>query len=448
MFNNRSRSVRPSFSPRGGFGNSSRSFSPRGGFGGNSSRGGFRGGGFRGGGFRGRGGGGPKRVSDSTIHSYISRASIKPLIPVANPVFEEKNFASLDLPPQLLQTVTRHGYTALTPIQIQGIPAIREGKDVIGIANTGTGKTAAFLIPLVEKIMKDRNYKALIVAPTRELALQIQEELRKFTSGMPIYSSFCIGKSSMYTQIRELQRNPHVVVGTPGRLKDLIDRRALKLERFSMVILDEADLMLDMGFINDIKEIISYLPKERQSLFFSATLSANINGLIKSFVTNPVTISVKTTETTSHITQEVVSVEPTVLKIEKLASLLRQEDFKKVLVFGRTKMGVERISQDLYAKGFKVTSIHGDKAQFQRQQSLRMFKEDVVNIMVATDVAARGLDIPNVSHVINFDVPQTYEDYIHRIGRTGRANKTGKALTFIQETARPLKTQSYSSFRR
>jgi superfamily II DNA/RNA helicase len=239
-----------------------------------------------------------------------------------------------------------------------------------------------------------------------------------------------------------------VVVGTPGRLKDLIDRKALKLDRFSMVILDEADLMLDMGFINDIKEIISYLPKERQSLFFSATLSGNVNSLVSSFVTNPVTISVKTTETTSHITQEVVSVEPTMMKIEKLASLLRQEDFKKVLVFGRTKMGVERISQDLYAKGFKVTSIHGDKAQFQRQQSLRMFKEDVVNIMIATDVAARGLDIPNVSHVINFDVPQTYEDYIHRIGRTGRANKTGTALTFIQENARPLKTQSYSSFRR
>ena len=436
MFNNRSRST----SSRSSFG----SGRPSGGFRGGSARGGFGGGGFRGG-----RGGGPKRVSDSTIHSYISRASIKSNATAA-PVAEMAPvaFTSFDLPQYLLQNITRHGYVNLTPIQIQGIPAIREGKDVIGIANTGTGKTAAFLIPLIEKILKDRNYKALIVAPTRELALQIQDELRKFSSGMPIYSSFCIGKSSMYTQIRELQRNPHVVVGTPGRLKDLIERKALKLERFSMVILDEADLMLDMGFINDIKEIISFLPKERQSLFFSATLSGNVNSLVSSFVTNPVTISVKTTETTSHITQEVVSVEPTVMKIEKLASLLRQEDFKKVLVFGRTKMGVERISQDLYAKGFKVTSIHGDKAQFQRQQSLRMFKEDVVNIMIATDVAARGLDIPNVSHVINFDVPQTYEDYIHRIGRTGRANKTGKALTFIQENARPLKTQSFSSFRR
>jgi len=429
MFNTRARSTRPSY-------NSGRSF-------GNSSRGG----GYRG--FRRGRGGGPNRVSDSTIHSYISRASIKPVAPITPlPEYETVAFTSFDLPANLLANITRHGYTNLTPIQIQGIPAIREGKDVIGIANTGTGKTAAFLIPLVEKILKDRNYKALIVAPTRELALQIQDELRKFSSGMPIYSSFCIGKSSMYNQIRELQRNPHVVVGTPGRLKDLIERRALKLERFNMVILDEADLMLDMGFINDIKEIISHLPSERQSLFFSATLAGDVNGLVSSFVRNPVTISVKTTETTSHISQEVITVEPLVPKIEKLASLLRQDDFKKVLVFGRTKMGVERISQDLYAKGFKVTSIHGDKAQFERQRSLRMFKEDVVNIMIATDVAARGLDIPNVSHVINFDVPQTYEDYIHRIGRTGRANKTGKALTFVQGYARPLKTQSFSSHRR
>ncbi len=430
MYNSRSRSnpSRPSFggSRFSGHNGSGRSFRPP------SAQGGFRRS------FGGRGGGrgrGPARVNDYVIHDYIRRASVKPTIApvvVAPVIAEDVLFESLNLPQQLIKNVVRHGYKTLTPIQIQGIPAIREGKDVIGIANTGTGKTAAFLIPLVERIMKDRSYKALIVAPTRELALQIRDELRKFADGMPIYSSFCIGKSSMYTQIRELQRNPNVVVGTPGRLKDLISRKALKLEKFSMVILDEADQMLDMGFINDIKEIISFLPKTRQSLFFSATLSGNINGLIKSFVTNPVTISVKTTETTSHIKQEVVQVASTSTKVDKLTELLQKKEFSKVLVFGRTKMGVERLSRDLFSKGFKVTSIHGDKAQFQRQQSLRMFKEDVVNIMVATDVAARGLDIPNVSHVINFDVPQTYEDYIHRIGRTGRADKTGVAMTFIQ----------------
>lgn len=425
MYNNRSRSnsSRSSYGSSRSFG-AGRSFRP------SSHQGGFRRsfGGYGGG--RGRG---PGRVNDYVIHDYIRRATVKAIAPViAAPILEEVAFESLNLPQQLIKTVIRHGYKTLTPIQIQGIPAIREGKDVIGIANTGTGKTAAFLIPLIERIMKDRTYKALIVAPTRELALQIRDELRAFADGMPIYSSFCIGKSSMYTQIRELQRNPNVVVGTPGRLKDLISRKALKLDRFRMVILDEADQMLDMGFINDIKEIVSFLPKTRQSLFFSATLSNNINSLIKSFVTNPVTISVKTTETTNHIKQEVVQVASTTNKVDKLTELLHQKEFSKVLVFGRTKMGVERLSRDLFSKGFKVTSIHGDKAQFQRQQSLRMFKEDVVNIMVATDVAARGLDIPNVSHVINYDVPQTYEDYIHRIGRTGRADKTGVAMTLIQ----------------
>ncbi len=437
MFNNRARTTYQPAKSRFGTGP--------------SRSGGFRSGGFRGAGGPRRfgGGGGRKRISDTAVHEYIRRASVKPaaaLLPV--PVIPDVQFDSLNLPQQLQQTISRHGYKNLTPIQVQGIPAIRDGKDVIGIANTGTGKTAAFLIPLIERIMSDRTYKALIVAPTRELALQIQDELRLFSSGMPIYSAFCIGKSSMYTQIRELQRNPHVVVGTPGRLKDLISRKALRLERFRMVILDEADQMLDMGFINDIKEIISFLPAERQSLFFSATLSPSINTLINSFVKNPVLISVKTSETTSHITQEVVTVEPTALKIEKLTSLLRQEDFTKVLVFGRTKRGVEKITQDLYAKGFKVASIHGDKEQSARQRALRMFKEDVVNIMIATDVAARGLDIPNVSHVINYDVPESYEDYIHRIGRTGRANKTGKALTFVQGLAAPLKTQSYTSHRR
>lgn len=342
-------------------------------------------------------------------------------------------FSSLDLPESLKTTISRHGYTTLMPIQAQGIPAIRDGKDVIGIANTGTGKTAAFLIPLVEKILKDYSYRALIISPTRELALQTRDELRKFSGNMPIFSAFCIGQSSMRDQIRELRRDPHVVVGTPGRLKDLINRGVLKLGGFKMIILDEADRMLDMGFIHDIKEIISYLPPVRQSLFFSATVSSAVNQLIASFVKNPVTISVKTQETVSHIRQDIVKLDKATSKIEKLTAMLRQEEFKKVLVFGRTKHGVEKISRDLFKKGFKVTSIHGNKAQRQRQQAIRMFKEDVVKIMIATDVASRGLDIADVSHVINYDIPMTYEDYIHRIGRTGRANAAGVALSFVEE---------------
>jgi ATP-dependent RNA helicase RhlE len=250
---------------------------------------------------------------------------------------------------------------------------------------------------------------------------------------MQIFSTLCIGQSSMHVQISQLRYNPHVVVGTPGRLKDLIKRNVLRLEKFRMIILDEVDQMLDMGFIHDVKEIISHLPKERQSLFFSATVSPTISTLIASFVKNPVTISVKTQETLSHIKQDLVRFDKnTGSKIEKLSSLLKQDEFKKVLVFGRTKYGVERISRNLFQKGFKVTLIHGNKPQSQRQQAIRMVKEDVVKIMVATDVAARGLDIANVTHVINYDIPQTYEDYIHRIGRTGRANTAGTALTFVE----------------
>jgi len=367
------------------------------------------------------------------IHEFIRKASNKQLTAVLPIPVDEVLFSSLSLPESLKTTIVRHGYTTLTPIQAKGIPAIRDGKDVIGIANTGTGKTAAFLIPLVENILKDYSYRALIISPTRELALQTRDELRKFSGNMPIFSTLVIGQSSMREQISSIRHNPHVVVGTPGRLKDLIKRGVLKLGNYKMIILDEADQMLDMGFIHDVKEIISHLPPVRQSLFFSATLSPAIKGLIESFVKNPITISVKTQETVSHIKQDLVRLSNGATKMDKLHALLNQSDFKKVLVFGRTKRGVEKISKTLYMKGLKVTSIHGDKAQFQRQQAIRMFKEDVVSIMIATDVAARGLDIPNVTHVINYDIPQTYEDYIHRIGRTGRANSAGNALTFVEE---------------
>ena len=381
----------------------------------------------------GRGGGrrrGRPILGPNTVKEYIRKAGIKTSIQTPE-IITEVIFKSLNLPERLLSNISQHGYNILTPIQIKGIPAIREGKDVIGIANTGTGKTAAFLIPLVEKILLDRMYGALIITPTRELALQIQDELNLFTNGLPIYNAVCIGKSPMYAQIARLKRNPHVVVGTPGRLKDLIERGILKLETFNMIVLDEADQMLDMGFINDIKEIISHLPPVRQSLFFSATVSSSINMLIQSFVKNPITISVKTQETVSNIQHEIIQVENGYHKMDQLITLLKQEDYKKVLVLGRTKLGVERLSRDLYSKGFKVASIHGDKAQFNRQKAIRMFKEDVVSILIATDVAARGLDIPNVSHVINYDIPETYEDYVHRTGRTGRADKTGIALTFV-----------------
>ena len=371
------------------------------------------------------------RSASDVMSGYISRATTAPVQPAQQVAVADTQFSQLVLNAKLQDAITSHGYETMTPIQAQVIPAILHGKDVTGIANTGTGKTAAFLIPIVEQILQQHSRKALIITPTRELALQIRDELRKFTIGMPMYSALCIGKSSMGDQIYNLRRNPNVVIGTPGRLKDLIERKHLRPSEFNTFVLDEADRMLDMGFVADIRSIIALLPKERQSLFFSATVSPAVEQLIKSFVVNPVTISVKVNETTNHIRQEVVRVEMGKKKIDMLHGLLLQEEYKKVLVFGATRRGVEELARELFKRGHKVTSIHGDKAQHQRIQAIRMFKEDVVRILVATDVAARGLDINNVTHVVNFDVPKTYDDYIHRIGRTGRANKYGIALTLV-----------------
>lgn len=370
--------------------------------------------------------------SSGSIFAFVKRASVQEITTISKIEVIAKKFSELAIDPRLKVNITARGYTELMPIQEKTIPAILDGKDVIGIANTGTGKTGAFLIPLVQKIINDSYYQALIITPTRELALQIREELQKMSRDMRIYSTLCIGQTSTYKQIADLRRHPHIVVGTPGRLKDLINRKALNLSYFKAFVLDEVDRMLDMGFVQDIKEIISFLPAKRQSLFFSATVSGEINKIIQSFVVNPVTISVKTQETTSHIQQEIVRIEHGETKQNTLQKLLSKEDFKKVLIFGRTKIGVERLSKELMLKGFQAVSIHGDKPQFKRQQAIRQFKEDAVKILVATDVAARGLDIENITHVINYDVPSSYEDYIHRIGRTGRANKLGIALTLVE----------------
>lgn len=371
------------------------------------------------------------RTQSLGIHEshYVKKAMLKN---TEQETFTPKlKFAELPVHDRLKQNIITHGYLKPTPIQDGAIMPILEGKDVIGIADTGTGKTAAFLIPIIEKIIKNDNESVLIIAPTRELAQQIQTEFRSFTQGMRIYSCLCIGGSYIRNQIHEIRRNPHVIIGTPGRLKDLIERKALNLSVFNTIILDEVDRMLDMGFIQDIKYLISLLPPKRQSLFFSATVSNPIKTIIQSFLTDPITIAMKKREGSEHINQDIVRVENGAYKIDVLTELLKKEDFKKVMIFGRTKLGVEKLSKSLYQKGFRVASIHGDKPQFQRKEALRLFKEGKVNILVATDVAARGIDVPNITHVINYDQPATYEDYIHRIGRTGRANQVGHALTFV-----------------
>jgi len=323
----------------------------------------------------------------------------------------------------LKQNILSKGYLAPTPIQDQTIMPILEGKDIIGIANTGTGKTAAFLIPLIDKILKNPLEKVLIITPTRELAQQIFGEARDFCQNTNIRAVVCIGGSNLNQQKINLKQGYNFLIGTPGRIKDLIGERAVFLDNFKNVVLDETDRMVDIGFIGDIKYFISLLPKERQSLFFSATVPDKVKEIIDRFVKNPVTISVKKRETINNIEQSIILVNNKKNKIEQLHNLLINQEFEKVLIFGRTKWGVQKLTDELIHRGFRAGSIHGDKRQSQRQRTLQDFKTDKIKILLATDVASRGLDIKDVSHVINYELPETYDDYVHRIGRTGRANK-------------------------
>jgi len=340
-------------------------------------------------------------------------------------------FSDFPISQELKAIILQRGYQAPTPIQDQAILPILEGKDVVGIANTGTGKTAAFLIPLINKVLSDRTQKVLIITPTRELALQIEDEFRLFTQQLSIYSALCIGGINIRPQIRMLQRRPNFVMGTPGRLKDLENRHYLNLAEYKSIVLDEVDRMLDMGFIHDIKHLVSKLPQKRHSLFFSATLPESAKNIMQTFLTNPVMIFLKTREISTNVDQNIINTRGKE-KIEILHDLLIQKGFDKVLVFGRTKWGIKKLAKNLEKRGFSVAEIHGNKSQSQRQKAIANFKENIVQILLATDIASRGLDIPNVTHVINYDLPESYEDYIHRIGRTGRLDNKGIALTFIE----------------
>lgn len=343
----------------------------------------------------------------------------------------KNGFLDFELVHQLKDNITAKGYKIPTPIQDGAIDHILKGRDVIGIANTGTGKTAAFLIPLINKVYLNKSNKVLIIAPTRELALQIQEELSDFSKSLGIKIVLCIGGMSLWRQKNELKQNINFVIGTPGRIKDLIGERSLVLSAFNHVVLDEADRMVDIGFINDIKYFISLLSVDRQSLFFSATIPPKVKEILNSFVKNPITVSVQKQATAENIEQRVIKAAKHE-KIDKLHDLLALKEFEKVLVFGRTKWGMQKLTDELLRRGIRAGVIHGNKSQKQRQKALASFKNNQVSVLLATDVASRGLDIPNVSHVINFDMPASFDDYIHRIGRTGRADKKGIALTFIE----------------
>lgn len=389
---------------------------------------------------------GPKRRNNSSNRNkpsninpsrYINKALEKgeeiPYIP-------KNAFSDFKLNQQTIKTLADLGFTDPTPIQDQAMGDILKGKDLIGLANTGTGKTATFLLPIIEKLSHKRlPISVLILTPTRELAQQIEKEFRRFSVGQKLYSTLVVGGANINQQIQQIQRGPHIVIGTPGRIKDLIGRQVLKLSQVSTFVLDEADRMCDMGFVKDIRQIEAELPKVRQTLCFSATITGETKKIIEEFTRDPLAISVIKNETNDHIEQDVIPARDKAHKFELLTNLLIQDEFAKVLIFGETKYGVQRLADNLTKNGLPANAIHGNKSQSQRQKALDSFKQNKVSILVATDVAARGLDIPNVTHVINFDQPKVYDDYVHRIGRTGRAGKTGKALTFVPQKPSTIK---------
>lgn len=341
-------------------------------------------------------------------------------------------FKEFGLSPELMKAVSKMGFEEATPIQAATIPLSLQNRDVIGQAQTGTGKTAAFGIPLIEKIdMNNDAVQAIVVAPTRELAIQVSEELYKIGSTkrvrvLPIY-----GGQDIERQIRALKKHPHIIVGTPGRVLDHIQRRTLRLQNVHTVVLDEADEMLNMGFVEDIEAILSHVPTERQTLLFSATMPEPIRRIAERFMQNPELVRVKAKEmTVPNIEQYYIEIQEK-KKFDTLTRLLDIQSPELAIVFGRTKRRVDELAEALNLRGYTAEGIHGDLSQAKRLSVLRKFKEGSIDILVATDVAARGLDISGVTHVYNFDIPQDPESYVHRIGRTGRAGKTGMAITFV-----------------
>lgn len=355
----------------------------------------------------------------------------------ARPVEQEvyaptHSFSDFALQPLLQQNIASKGFTTPSPIQDQAIPHGLTGRDVIGVANTGTGKTAAFAVPLLNQLIARPDSRALIIAPTRELAQQILTECKSLGQNSGLRGALLIGGAPIRPQLNDLNRSPAVVIGTPGRIKDHVERKSLALRDIDTVVLDEVDRMLDMGFVHDMREILGQLATPRQSYFFSATVNQPVRRLIDEFAQDPVMVSVKTADTSENVEQDVVTYADKRQQIEKLHDLLIQHEEGKFLIFNETQRSVEALSTMLKQRGFKADSIHGGKSHGQRHRALSGFKDNNTRVLVATDVAARGIDIADITHVINYTTPQTYDDYIHRIGRAGRAGRTGSALTFVQ----------------
>ena len=342
-------------------------------------------------------------------------------------------FKDLGLLPVLTDKCVAMGYTEPTPIQKQAIPFLLQGRDIIGCAETGTGKTAAFLLPIINKLIqgpKGPGTKVLVLSPTRELANQTEEFCRKFAP-KGVTCTAIIGGAGYNKQIQALRRGCDIIVATPGRLIDFMDQGMLNFSKLTCLVLDEADRMLDMGFLPAIKRIAKVIPAQRQTLFFSATMSSEIERIAAPMLNDPVYVEVSPRGKAAVLIEQTAYPVAAQSKTVLLLDLLEKEDFERVLVFTRTKRGADRLAHILEARSHKSNRIHGDRSQSQREAALRSFKSGHTNVLVATDVAARGIDIDSVSHVINYDIPEVAEDYVHRIGRTGRAGKNGRAITLF-----------------
>ena len=346
------------------------------------------------------------------------------------------NFDELPLLPQLLTAVKACGYETPTPIQRDTIPTVLAGKDVLGCAQTGTGKTAAFALPILQRLYqerpagKTRNIRALILTPTRELALQIQENFVAYGKRLPLRSCVIFGGVGQQPQVEQLKRGVDILVATPGRLNDLIGQGFISLAQIEIFVLDEADRMLDMGFIHDVKKVIALLPDKRQTLFFSATMPAEVEKLAMSILKNPVSVKVDPVSSTVDAIDQSLYLVDKANKKHMLADLLRRPEVESALVFTRTKHGADRVVRELSREGIQARAIHGDKSQGARQEALAQFKQGKIHVLIATDIAARGIDIAGLSHVFNYDLPHEPESYVHRIGRTGRAGHEGVAVSF------------------
>ena len=352
-------------------------------------------------------------------------------------------FKSLNLSAPISAALDKLGYTTPTPIQMQAIPEVLAGRDLMGIAQTGTGKTAAFALPTLDHIVREerdlpkRGARALVLAPTRELAAQIAVSFRDYGQSIPDLRVACVfGGVPINRQIKKLVRGNDVLVATPGRLIDLLDRKDVRLSGVEVLILDEADQMMDMGFIHALKKIIPLLPERRQTLFFSATMSPAIKKLAQQFLTDPVRVSVTPANTTAEKVNQSVTFVSAKEKQSLLGLTLLDQSISRALVFTRTKHGADRVVKRLAKIGLEAVAIHGNKSQSKRQRALAAFREGRIRFLIATDIAARGIDIEDISHVINFEIPNVPEQYVHRIGRTARANREGKAISFVADDER------------